>query len=98
MRLLLLLVWRRRDELESQTGRHPQTRVASVIDQKKTPQHPRPGVGRTRGQFTLGVRRIRRFETGHGCPAPRKEAAYSKLDSSARRLFADGGNISVRRS
>src|SRR6266496_5638708 len=53
MRLLLLIVWRRRDELESQTGRHPQTRVASVIYRKETPQHPRAGVGRTRGQFNL---------------------------------------------
>src|SRR5438552_14576504 len=55
MRLLLLIVWRRRDELESQTGRHPHQRVASVINQKKTPQHLQPGVGRTRGQFSLIV-------------------------------------------
>src|SRR6266487_364422 len=59
MRLLLLIVWRRRDELESQTGRHPHTRVASVINPKKTPQHHRPGVERTRGQFRLRRREER---------------------------------------
>src|SRR3954453_22355006 len=53
MRLLLLIVSRRRDELESQTGRHPHTRVASVIYEEEL-EHPRPtGVGRTRGQFSL---------------------------------------------
>src|SRR3954453_14631460 len=56
MRLLLLIVSRRRDELESQTGRHPHTRVASVIYEEEL-EHPRPtGVGRTRGQFRLSNR------------------------------------------
>ncbi len=47
------LVWRRRDENESQTGRHPHPRVASVTHQREPPQRPRPSVGRTRGQFSL---------------------------------------------
>src|SRR4051812_39655868 len=77
MRLLLLIVSRRRDELESQTGRHPHTRVASVIYEEEL-EHPRPtGVGRTRGQFSLGALSERRHSRPLWLSSKARSACHS---------------------
>src|SRR4051812_23999565 len=89
MRLLLLIVWRRRDELESQTGRHPHTRVASVIYEEER-EHPRPtGVGRTRGQFTLASGGSEKETVRMSAEAATPIPTYFRVHDGLRIRFAD---------